>query len=131
MESAAAPTTIERKNTAAPSDEIGVIICGPNGMRKDSDSGKLRGVIRIFLLCVCMAASLFADEKAAASYLDGRFTWWMSWPTAARDHGTFCVSCHTVLPYALARPALRGALAEENVSPVEQKLLDNVVKRVR
>jgi squalene-hopene/tetraprenyl-beta-curcumene cyclase len=78
-----------------------------------------------------MAVSLFADDKAAAGYLDGRFTWWTSWPSAVRDQGTFCVSCHTVLPYALARPALRAALAEQNVSLVEQKLLDNVVKRVR
>ena len=100
-------------------------------MRKDDDSCKLRSVIRTFILCVFMALSLFADDKAAAGYLDGRFTWWTSWPSAARDHGTFCVSCHTVLPYALARPTLRAALAEQNVSPAERKLLDNVVKRVR
>ena len=100
-------------------------------MRKDDDSCKLRSVIRTFILCVFMALSLFADDKAAAGYLDGRFTWWTSWPSAARDHGTFCVSCNTVLPYALARPTLRAALAEQNVSPAERKLLDNVVKRVR
>jgi squalene-hopene/tetraprenyl-beta-curcumene cyclase len=72
-----------------------------------------------------------ASGKAAAAYLDSRLTWWMGWPSAARDHETFCVSCHTVLPYALARPALRAALAEQGLSPVERKLLDNVVKRVR
>jgi len=55
----------------------------------------------------------------------------MGWPVAARDHETFCVSCHTVLPYAMARPALRVALAEETPSFVERKLLDNVTKRVR
>ena len=55
----------------------------------------------------------------------------MSWPTAARDHETFCVSCHTVAPYAMARPALRAALAEQAPSPIERKLLDNVTKRVR
>jgi squalene-hopene/tetraprenyl-beta-curcumene cyclase len=68
--------------------------------------------------------------KAAAAYLDGRLAWWMSWPTAARDHQTFCVSCHTVVPYALARPALRAALAEQAPSLIERKLLDNVTKRV-
>ena len=68
------------------------------------------------------------DAKAAAAYLDQRISWWMDWNGAARDHGTFCVSCHTAVPYALARPALRAGLP---VSANEQKLLDNVTKRVR
>ena len=44
------------------------------------------------------------DAKAAAAYLDGRAEWWTTWPNAARDRGTYCMSCHTTLPYALARP---------------------------
>jgi len=71
------------------------------------------------------------DRKAAAGYLDQRETSWMSWPGAARDHETFCVSCHTSVPYALARPALRAALGENALSANERKLLDNVAKRVR
>ena len=71
------------------------------------------------------------DQKAAAAYLDQRQSWWMEWPRAARDHGTFCVSCHTAVPYALSRPALRKALAEEAPSVNERRLLDNVTKRVR
>jgi len=51
--------------------------------------------------------------------------------TAARDHGTFCISCHTAVPYALARPTLRTALAESAASPTEQRLRDNITKRVR
>jgi squalene-hopene/tetraprenyl-beta-curcumene cyclase len=70
------------------------------------------------------------DKKAAARYLDGRQTWWMNWPAAARDHQTFCVSCHTVVPYALARPALGLALGETAPSANDRKLLDNVSKRV-
>ncbi|MBZ5562796.1 MAG: hypothetical protein LAP13_10280 [Acidobacteriia bacterium] len=96
------------------------------------------------ILGVCFAASLFTAQepsatpasaswsgKAAATYLDARLEWWMGWPVAKRDHETFCVSCHTVLPYALARPALRAALAEQAPSSEERKLLDNVTKRVR
>lgn len=49
------------------------------------------------------------DQKAAAAYLDQRQSWWMEWPRAARDHETFCVSCHTAVPYALSRPGLRKA----------------------
>jgi squalene-hopene/tetraprenyl-beta-curcumene cyclase len=71
------------------------------------------------------------NPKAAADYLDERSTWWMNWPASARDHETFCISCHTVAPYALGRAALRGALGERSPSPNEQKLLDNVIKRVR
>jgi squalene-hopene/tetraprenyl-beta-curcumene cyclase len=71
------------------------------------------------------------DQKSAAAYLDQRASWWMEWPKAARDHETFCVSCHTAVPYALSRPALRGALFEKGPSPNERRLLDNVTKRVR
>jgi squalene-hopene/tetraprenyl-beta-curcumene cyclase len=55
----------------------------------------------------------------------------MGWKEAARDHGTFCVSCHTAVPYALARPALRKALAEPTPTDNERLLLENVAKRVR
>lgn len=71
------------------------------------------------------------NPKTAALYLDERENWWTQWVGAARDHGTYCVSCHTALPYALARPALRNALGERGVSPNEQSLIDNVTKRVR
>jgi len=71
------------------------------------------------------------DQIAAAAYLDQREAWWTDWPKAARDHETFCVSCHTAVPYALSRPALRNALAEDAPSVNERKLLDSVTKRVR
>jgi len=70
------------------------------------------------------------DARAAAKFMDDRQTWWQSWPNAARDHDTFCVSCHTAMPYAISRPALRGALGERGPSVPEQKLIENVVKRV-
>jgi squalene-hopene/tetraprenyl-beta-curcumene cyclase len=41
------------------------------------------------------------------------------------------VSCHTTLPYAIARPILRSALNEPGRSATETKLLENVLKRVR
>jgi squalene-hopene/tetraprenyl-beta-curcumene cyclase len=71
------------------------------------------------------------DSKAAATYLDQRADWWMGWSQSVRDHDTHCVSCHTALPYALGRPALRAALGEQAPSATERKLLDNVTKRVR
>src|ERR1700693_6152413 len=99
---------------------------------------------RICALGTCLAPALIAacshpeikvdnswDQKAAAAYLDQREGWWMEWPGAARDHETFCVSCHTAVPYALSRPALRKSLAEAVSSANERRLLDNVIKRVR
>jgi squalene-hopene/tetraprenyl-beta-curcumene cyclase len=70
------------------------------------------------------------SPKAAAAYLDERQDWWQKWPGAARDHGTFCVSCHTVATYALARPALRRALGEPSPSAGERSLHENIAKRV-
>ena len=73
---------------------------------------------------------VWSPAKAAA-YLDTRSTWWISWPRAAYEHGTFCVSCHTATPFLLGRAALRGPLGESAASSNEQKLLDSVTRRVR
>ncbi len=70
------------------------------------------------------------NPASARAYLDARAGWWIGWKPAARDQGTFCISCHTALPYALGRPALRAS-GEEVPSPNEQKILDNAAKRVR
>ena len=70
------------------------------------------------------------DQAAAADYLDGRQAWWRTWPNAARDHDTSCVSCHTTLPYALARSALRSPLGETGPTIPEADLLADVRKRV-
>jgi len=71
------------------------------------------------------------DPKAAAAYLDQRMEWWSTWKGSARDHGTFCLSCHTAVPYALARPALRATLAEPAAAAPERQLTDDVRRRVR
>jgi len=71
------------------------------------------------------------SRAAAAAYLDARQAWWRSWPNAARDHDTSCVSCHTSLPYALARPALGDALGEAGQPAPDQDLLRDVRERVR
>ena len=70
------------------------------------------------------------DPARAARYLDSRQTWWMSWPTARRDHETACVSCHTALPYAMSRPSLRSSLGEHGPSAPEREMLGYIEKRV-
>ncbi len=71
------------------------------------------------------------NARSAAAYLDGRMAWWLTWQTASRDHETSCISCHTAMPYALARPELRTALTEHDLPAPERRMLENVVKRVR
>jgi len=98
----------------------------------------------IVMVAACLGASVLRavspsepgtptswNPKSAAAYLDQRERWWMAWPPASRDHATFCVSCHTAVPYALARPALRAALGEKAPSENERRLLESVTKRVR
>jgi squalene-hopene/tetraprenyl-beta-curcumene cyclase len=77
------------------------------------------------------AASKTWDKQAAARYMDDREVWWQGWDHSNRDHGTKCVSCHTQAPYALARPLLRGALGETDLSTSEKIMLADVEKRVR
>lgn len=70
------------------------------------------------------------DKTAAAKYLDSREIWWQAWAPAQKDHETVCVSCHTNVPYALARPALRGPLDDHGPSEPERVMLESVIKRV-
>lgn len=70
------------------------------------------------------------DRQAAARYLDSREVWWQTWDRTQKDHGTLCVSCHTQVPFALARPALHSDLHEQEPGAAEQAMLDNIRKRV-
>ena len=96
----------------------------------------MRKAILYCLLCIAPLCAAGRDggewnQAGAAAYLDQRAAWWIAWKPAARDHATFCISCHTALPYALGRPALRTALGEQGLSASEQQIVDNVTKRVR
>jgi squalene-hopene/tetraprenyl-beta-curcumene cyclase len=71
------------------------------------------------------------NPRAAAAYLDQREDWWIGWQGSARDHGTFCISCHTPLPYVFSRAALDRVLSNETPASEERRLLDDVTERVR
>jgi squalene-hopene/tetraprenyl-beta-curcumene cyclase len=70
------------------------------------------------------------NPQAAAGYLDRREVWWQDWPVAQKDHGTICISCHTVVTYAMARPALRHDMSESGMAAPEKIMMDSVEKRV-
>ena len=94
-------------------------------------------VVTAAVLSLAVAGAAYAgadaptfDAKGAAAYMDGRQAWWQTWQNSQRDHDTFCISCHSAMPYAIARPQLRGTLGETAPSEPERKLIENVVKRV-
>jgi squalene-hopene/tetraprenyl-beta-curcumene cyclase len=89
------------------------------------------GALLLPVAPVVLAQQPAWNPRAAATYLDSRTDWWQRWPNAQRDHDTACVSCHTAVPFALARPVLRAALGERELPAGERTMLSNVVKRVR
>jgi hypothetical protein len=72
------------------------------------------------------------NREAAAKYLDDRMDVWFANAKKLQTGGglTRCVSCHTAVPYALARPALRRAMRENTPTPQETRLIDDVTHRV-
>jgi squalene-hopene/tetraprenyl-beta-curcumene cyclase len=72
------------------------------------------------------------DKAAAAAYLDARMdAWWPKAKTLKTGSGDAkCLSCHTTVPYVLARPALRVAMGQSSPTPHEELILDVVRRRV-
>ena len=73
------------------------------------------------------------NRDAAAAYLDQRMDEWFARGEKLRtgEDRTTCVSCHTVIPYALARPALRRAMHVAAPTTQESRLVDETSRRVR
>jgi hypothetical protein len=82
------------------------------------------------VLAADTAAPAGWDKVAAERYLDSREVWWQGWDRARKDHGTYCISCHTQAPYGLARPALGKELGEPAVPPTERAMIESIQKRV-
>jgi squalene-hopene/tetraprenyl-beta-curcumene cyclase len=72
------------------------------------------------------------DQEAAAKYLDDRMDLWFNAGKKLRtgETKTTCVSCHTTVPYVLARPALRRAMKATEATPQEVKLYEETARRV-
>ncbi len=90
--------------------------------------------------CVCSAPASAGEnapeawnKAGARAYLDTRGTEWFKFSSARRGQGaseTSCISCHTLLPFALARPVLRRISDEKAATDLETKVLDQVKTRV-
>jgi squalene-hopene/tetraprenyl-beta-curcumene cyclase len=83
----------------------------------------------IFLSCLPVFCADW-NPKLAADFMDSRQKAWFAWPRANNAANGVCLSCHTGLPYLLARPALRSALKEGAPTAYESGLLDAVRKRL-
>ena len=93
------------------------------------------------LLAIMYAASALGGENTpetwdrtkAGQYLDRRGEAWFNFDSAHRGQGsskTTCVSCHSLLPFALARPALRRLSDEKLPTKLETRLLEQTKLRV-
>jgi squalene-hopene/tetraprenyl-beta-curcumene cyclase len=93
------------------------------------------GIAGVWVAALLVGCTPHAAQQwnpgAAARYLDKRALRWEQWPPAARDQGTVCVSCHTTLPYAMARTRLALLVGETRMPAPQSDLLANVLKRVR
>jgi squalene-hopene/tetraprenyl-beta-curcumene cyclase len=72
------------------------------------------------------------DPAAVARYLDARMdVWWANAKVLRTGDGqTRCLSCHTAVPYALARPSLRAVLGEGMPTAHETRMIDQVRRRI-
>jgi squalene-hopene/tetraprenyl-beta-curcumene cyclase len=73
------------------------------------------------------------DAQSATRYMDERATAWFDFRSADRGQGAdkvSCLSCHTLLPYALARPALHRLAREPRPAAFNERVLGQVKERV-
>ncbi|MBN8729909.1 MAG: hypothetical protein J0L64_05160 [Acidobacteria bacterium] len=69
------------------------------------------------------------ESMLAAKYLDERQKQWAEWKPAQAAGGT-CLSCHTGLPYLIARPAVRQLHNQAEPAAYEKALLDGLRHRL-
>jgi squalene-hopene/tetraprenyl-beta-curcumene cyclase len=109
--------------------------------RSSSSSVAASATAALLAVLVGLAAGVVAaqspagpawNREAAAKYLDERIDAWFAAgkPLRTGDGEVTCVSCHTVVPYVLARPALRRAMHMMAPTPQEARVLQGVVRRV-
>jgi squalene-hopene/tetraprenyl-beta-curcumene cyclase len=97
-------------------------------------------VVVVALVAPGMCVSALGDDKAAkwrkaeaGQYLDERAKAWFTFADAGRGEAetkTRCVSCHTISPFALARPALRKLTGDVQPTEIEKQLITQTKLRV-
>ncbi|HUY36873.1 MAG TPA: hypothetical protein VMV69_29410 [Pirellulales bacterium] len=100
----------------------------------------VRTSLPVALAIGCSSAWALADDEPAAwnkieagRYLDERAKAWFAFTSAERGEAetkSSCISCHTIGPYALARPALRKLTGAGRPTDYETRLLAQTKMRV-
>jgi len=88
----------------------------------NKNTGRVLALSAVLALLCTSAICADWNPKLAAQFMDARQKAWVTWPHA-NESGVPCVSCHTGMPYLLARPALRQALSEKAPTLYEDVLL--------
>lgn len=104
------------------------------------NGNRVCGIIAVLAIVVNLSAGWARaedearwDGKSAARYLDARAAEWSKFGGANRGKGAdkvSCVSCHTMLSYALGRPAARHLEGENRPTAQEERMLEHVRHRV-
>ena len=94
---------------------------------------RIIGITAFALAAFCGTAAGESNwsPRLAAQHLDGRLQAWLDFTATQPKQHLACISCHTSLPYLLARPALRQSLGEPGPAGYESRLLEQVRARVR
>jgi squalene-hopene/tetraprenyl-beta-curcumene cyclase len=77
------------------------------------------------------AQTAFREQPSLAEgarYLNERTEWWLTWKRAEKENGTVCMSCHTTVPYLLARSVLGREPIKDDP---RERLLKSVRQRVK
>jgi squalene-hopene/tetraprenyl-beta-curcumene cyclase len=107
-----------------------------NTRKSIARSVSLAVLVFLTLAAFCGAADPTPQDWnaiSAAKYLDDREEAWFTYLLAYRGEAanrTSCVCCHTVVPYALARPVLRDIIGTKQPTVYEKRILDQTKKRV-
>ncbi len=106
----------------------------------NADTAMIRFALRITAILVVFAGWAKAGDAddvgrvaRAIAYLDGRQDEWSRFASSQRGKGadkTSCVSCHTGVSYALARPALGRFAGKPGPSAPEERMMAAVGLRV-
>lgn len=111
----------------APESLVGAFecCCFPETSPDDSSHPVSGYALLTLLLCAQSASTALPNtlQARAASYMDQRTDWWLGWNRAARGQDTVCLTCHSTLTFALARPLLGKSAAFS-------RELRNVKKRI-